>query len=381
MTSTCDANVDGRPARDLSANYLSRPKMINAGLLVGCESKIGNGTFENLVVTGNLIAPNFLPPTPPTPPTAIRNILTVTIDGPTIQSCIDLCVNPNAFNTWVVRIPPGVYPENLILRGSVSLQGMGNPRDSLAVNVQGHHILVGAGPSSLDNRVTMANIAFSDLSPVIPLFDFSTTSNLQRMEVTVSNCFISNYNAALTTRIFLVNPNVTLYVFNIQSRMLATAGQGGTHFTINGAGNIFMDFGVDIAAGTRAIDMSATVNNAFVFIDSSRITVSGPEIIRMSAVTAPFFCNVTSVGNIYQNTFLGGNGVDLQVPNASMNSTTDYWDILDDPTSYVVNGVALSFFAQLNNTYANIPFVQIRNIKLKNLVSLSNFTSALVPSP
>jgi len=374
MSNSCPFYNFGLPPKDIGPSNIARPDTIVSKNLNTCRAIIGDLTVTGTLTASNIPTPSPLPPIPQN----IQNILTVTVDGPTIQSCIDLCQNPTSTNVWIVRIPPGSYTEDLNLRGSVCLQGMGNPGDSLTVNVYGIHTLVGNGASPLDNRVTIANIHFSNsFDPTNPQFNFSSTNPI---EVYISGCFLENYNPATTAKLLQFGPNVVLYMNNIRSRMYGITNQGGTHIIMNGGGQLYLPFGYDASGGSRFLLMQATVTTTFARITGALIAIGGPDIASITTNNI-LSGNITSNNNVYQNYAPIGNGIILQNVNASMVSSFDYYDIREDPTTYVIKGVVGTAFVSNANTYANIPLAQVRNVKIQNNINILAFTSTLTPSP
>jgi hypothetical protein len=295
-------------------------------------------------------------------------VLTVGIDASTIAGCIALCTNPSISNSYIIRIPPGVYTENLTIPGAVHLQGMCNPMDNVSTRLTGQHTITGTNVNALNNRVSISNLLMTSADATTALLSISGTT---ATEVQISGCYLQNVNSATTSKIFNVGSNGTLYVGLSRVAMASAAGTGGTHVVLSG-GNFYTYSYLTVDGGTRFLDMTTAT---YAQIVNTYVNVNGSDIIRIAA-SGLVFAGYSS----FTNNATVGNGVNLLGANASMGANNCTFSVLNDASTYVVTGPSGSAFLQVGNNYAHIAGVVTRNVKIKNTVSLLTYTSALTPS-
>lgn len=298
-------------------------------------------------------------------------VLTVGIDANTIQGCINLATDATSVTPYIVQIPPGRYTENLTLKGSVMIQGMGNQEDTTSVAITGYHTLSGTAANALNNRVSIANILFVSDGSLNPVFTVSGTTPTQ---FNIQGCYIQNTTANAAAVTFQIGVNASLYLDNSTIQM---ATNGGSQFNMSG-GSIYLR-NVRSGGGTKIINMSAA---AYAEITYSRLSCAGTSeaisIYGNGALGAFPLSGLVSAGwTSFQNTATNGNGVNLTASGASMLAYSCSFDVLSGASNYVVTGVSGTSFVQLNNNYANIPGILSRNVKIKNTVTLLTYSSAL----
>lgn len=303
--------------------------------------------------------------------TSPARVLTVGIDAITIQGCINLATDATSVTPYIVQIPPGRYTENLTLKGSVMIQGMGNQEDTTSVAITGYHTLSGTAANALNNRVSIANILFVSDGSLNPVFAVSGTTATQ---FNIQGCYIQNTTANTAAVTFQIGVNASLYLDNSTVQM---ATNGGTQFNMGG-GSIYLR-NVRSGGGTKIINMSAA---AYAEITYSRLSCTGTSeaisIYGNGALGAFPLSGLVSAGwTSFQNTATNGNGVNLIASGASMLAYSCSFDVLSGVSNYVITGVSGTSFVQLNNNYANIPGILSRNVKIKNTVTLLTYSSAL----
>lgn len=298
---------------------------------------------------------------------SIARVFTVGKDAVTIQGCIDLCTNPSLSNAYVILVPPGTYTENLTLKKQCHLQGLCNPNDTSTVKITGNHTYAGTDANAVNNRITFANIVWINNSATLATFALTATVATQ---INMSGCYFQNSSANTTAKIFDIGTNVRLYLNTCVSRM-AGSGTGGTHFVVSG-GTLYCTHGVDVDGGTRILDMTTA---GYAQLTSSVFACNGTDAIRVVAngIVAAGYSSFT-------NGAATGNGVNLLGAGASMLAGWCAFDVQNSASTYVVTGVAGSSFAQANNNFGNIAGVLTRNVKIKNTVTLLNYTTSLTPS-
>lgn len=296
-------------------------------------------------------------------------VLTVGVDANTIAGCIALCTSPTSTNNYVIEIPPGSYTEDLSIPGNVHLKGLANPSDSLSVKITGQHTIQGTSNNALNNRVALANILFVSSHATTPLLSISGT--LADTEVQMSGCFLQNSNTASTAKLISLGLFGKLYANNTRSRM-AGNGNGGTHFTIAAGGALYTQYGLDVDGGSCVIDMTGQGYAQIVYgilacqgASAIKIAASGQVLMQSSSLT-----NNASVGN----------GINLLGANANCFASHCVFNILDNAASFVVTGVAGSFFGMFANSYSHIPGLVVRNTKIGTNVTQLRYSGSLAAS-
>jgi hypothetical protein len=292
-------------------------------------------------------------------------VFTVGIDSNTIAGCIALCISPSATNNYIIEIPPGSYTENLTIPGNVHLKGLANPNDSLSVRITGQHTITGTSSNALNNRSSISNILFISSHATTALL--SVSSALADTEVQITGCFFQNSATQTTARVFNVGTFGRLYVNNTRLR-LPGGGQGGTHFVIAG-GSLYTQYGLDIDGGTCVIDMTAA---GYAQLTCALLACQGTQVIRMAA-NGLILMSQSAITN---NAAIGS-GVNMVGAGASFFATQSVFNILNNAASYVVTGVAGSFFGYFSNSYSNITGVVTRNIKINPTVTQLRYSNSL----
>jgi hypothetical protein len=295
-------------------------------------------------------------------------VFTVGVDANTIAGCIALCTSPTATNNYVIEVPPGTYTENLTIPGNVHLKGLANPSDSLCVKVIGQHTITGASANALNNRVSIANILFTSTHATTATFAISGAADT---EVQMTGCYVENVATASTAKNISLGAFGKLYANNIKSRM-AASGNGGTHFTIATGGQLYTQYGLDVAGGTCAIDMTG---QGYAQIVYGILSCQGASTIKIAA-NGQVLMQASSITN---NAAIG-NGINLLGANANCFATHCVFNVLDNAASFVVTGVAGSFFGMFANSYSHIPGLVVRNVKIGANVTQLRYSGSLVAS-
>lgn len=330
-----------------------------ATALAGKQASLGTGTTSQYL-RGDLTWAAI--------PKAAK-VLTVGVDANTIAGCIALCTSPTATNNYVIEIPPGSYTEDLAIPGNVHLKGLANPNDSLSVKITGQHTIQGTSNNALNNRVCLANIIFVSAHATTPLLAISGT--LAETEVQMSGCFLQNSNTASTAKLISLGLFGKLYANNTRSRM-AGSGNGGTHFTIAAGGALYTQYGLDVDGGSCVIDMTGQGYAQIVYgilacqgASAIKIAASGQVLMQSSSLT---------------NNAAVGNGINLLGANANCFASHCVFNILDNAASFVVTGVAGSFFGMFANSYSHIPGLVVRNTKIGTNVTQLRYSGSLAAS-
>jgi hypothetical protein len=201
-----------------------------------------------------------------------------------------------------------------------------------------------------------------------PALSISGTSKTQ---VVIQNCVLNNYQSSSAAQNIYLGTNSTLYIDNSQMRMSGTANTGGTHI-VSAGGNIYTTFGLDVAGGTRFLDM--TSGAAYAEIHHAKIMyVAGTEAIRIAAnntvlLDTVYLQNLSGTAPAYCVNLLGAN--------ASLLATNSVLEAPAGVSNYVVNGVTGSYYSQLDNIYPNISGVQNRATAVNSAVTLFNYTGS-----
>jgi hypothetical protein len=307
-------------------------------------------------------------------PSASR-VLTVGIDAPSIQDCINLASDASATTAYIVQIPPGRYTENLTLKGGVMVRGMGNPGDTVSVVITGYHTLNGTAVNALNNRVTIANILFVSDNSLNPVFAISGTTATQ---FNIQGCYIQNTTANTSAFSFSVGTNASVYLDNCIVQMAASSG--GTQFNMSG-GSLYLRT-VRSNGGSKIINMTSAAYAEIAYcVLSCAGTTEAITVYGNGALGAyPLSGLISADWSSFQNTASNGNGINLSASGATVWAFSCTFDVLSGASNYVVTGVAGSEFAQLNNNYGNIAGILTRNVKIKNTVSLLTYTGSLTSS-
>jgi hypothetical protein len=296
-------------------------------------------------------------------------VFTVGVEANTIAGCIALCTSPTATNNYIIEVPPGTYTENLTIPGNVHIKGLANPSDSLCVKVIGQHTITGASANALNNRVSIANILFTSTHATTATFAISGT--LADTEVQMSGCYVENNATASTAKNISLGLFGKIYANNVKSRM-AGSGNGGTHFTIAAGGQLYTQYGLDVDGGTCAIDMTG---QGYAQIVYGILSCQGASTIKIAA-NGQVLMQASSVTN---NAAIG-NGINLLGAGANCFTTHCVFNVLDNAASYVVTGVAGSFYGMFANSYSHIAGVVTRNVKIGASLTQLRYSNSLAAS-
>lgn len=272
----------------------------------------------------------------------------VGIDASTIQGCIDLLSDATYANPGQVLIPPGVYTENLTLRPSLLIAGIGqNNGLSGLVRVNGNHTYTGTSVSS-DNQITISALMLSNTSAANPTLSFSTPSGVAAL-VNVKDCYIRNLTPNSTASVVTyVGPDVILRTFGVASECYSVAPLSGTHFDVNG-GSLYAQ-NTSTEFGSCAILMRGT-NGAYkpyAELLNCKLVCNGANVVNITSTTALLtagwsaFSNLAATGNgfyVAAGSVVGAYGCNFAIQSGASN--------------YVITGAVGSVCYQLNNGYSN----------------------------
>jgi hypothetical protein len=303
-------------------------------------------------------------------------VFTVGIDAATIQGCIDLCTNASASNVYAVMIPPGVYTENLTLKGSVVLIGMGNSLDTKTVVIKGTHTFTGSAVQVLDNRFSLGNLLLdANGATTTPHFTLAGTTTAQ---IDIVGCNIQHTSSSTASVAFSLGSNITLYFIDSWLTLNQNSGTGGTQFSLS-SGNLYIMNSVTVG-GTRVFEQTGA---GYIQTTFSTLSCGGDNAVRIYGNGSAAFpsSGLLSMGwSTLQNTGTNGNGINLLAAGASVGAFGCTFDVLAGASNYVVTGVAGTSFSSANNMYTNIPGILSRNVKIKNTVTALAYTSSLSSS-
>lgn len=268
-------------------------------------------------------------------------------DANTIQGCIDLITDATASSPAMVLIPPGLYTENLTLKTSVSLAGVGtnNGLNSI-VQITGNHTLTG-GATAVDNTIQFSGIRFLGSSNTTPGFTFSATGAVG-VSVNFETCTVGN-GGTLTTAVGMqINADVIVKLNDVKSLMYSVAGEGGTHFDVNG-GSLY---GTNLSTefGTRAFLLRGTGTlKPYVELKNCDIRANGTDVVSITSTTALMTAGWSSFSSSSAtvNAFnISGAGSIVGVFNSSFSMPAG-------ASNYLVTGVAGSYYFSANNSFSS----------------------------
>jgi hypothetical protein len=355
--SAADAKVEDQIVNGVTAKAPSQNAVFDALALK--QASLGTGTTAQFL-RGDLAWAAI--------PKAAK-VFTVGVDANSIAGCIALCTSPTATNNYIVEIPPGTYTENLTIPGNVHLKGLANPSDSICVKIVGQHTITGASLNGLNNRVSIANILFTSTHATTATFEISGT--LADTEVQMSGCYVENSATASTAKNISLGAFGKLYANNVKSRM-ASSGNGGAHFTIATGGQLYTQYGLDVSGGSCAIDMTG---QGYAQIVYGILSCQGASTIKIAANG-----QVLMQGSSVTNNAAIGNGINLLGANANCFATHCVFNVLDNAASFVVTGVAGSFFGMFANSYSHIAGLVVRNTKIGTNVTQLRYSGSLAAS-
>ena len=243
---------------------------------------------------------------PPAPPPISARVKTVGLDAPSIQGCINLCVNPSLDNVYVVRIPfrmqpSDAYYEDLVLPGCVELRGMGAPIHASfsRPSIQGYMTLVrSTEPNNNVFRLFNLNVELSNMGTLMTLSGLpGAIADVRVVDCSIKiNSIESNVGFAVPTGVTLRVEQSVITCTGISGRMFDIQGgvvyftesecrNGGEHFVVTGGGaatiqnstmSAYSTFNIiTVNAGCKASVISSTLRNDHP--DGSGVKLSGAD--------------------------------------------------------------------------------------------------------
>lgn len=215
----------------------------------------------------------------------------VGVDESTIQSCIDLCLSASSDQNYTVLIPPGVYKENLILKPSVSLIGLGGTLNTLGSVVSGYHSLSLLENQSQNNRIVLQDILFQNNNPTRSTLVVTGSAIGQ---IRANGCYFNMGSNTAVGNHLSATENKTVYLDNCRFGIEYTASSA-THISM-GNGGLYM-FNTDIAGGGRCIDIPYYTTTTYVCtISGIGGPITNPIIIEGGQTTAGLYVGMKVVG-------------------------------------------------------------------------------------
>jgi hypothetical protein len=256
---------------------------------------------------------------PPAPPAISARVKTVGLDAPTIQGCIDLCVNPSLDNMYVVRIPfrdsaGNAYVENLSLPGCVELRGMGTTIQASfsRPSIMGLMTLaLSTEPINNVYRISNLNLNQSNFGT---LMSFSGLPGAVA-DVQVVDC---------STYVFGVSVNVA---FKVPAGVTLRVEQSVCYFTGN-SGRLF-----DVQGGVVYFTESESRNGGEQFF----LTAGGAATIQNStlshyypdsSITVNAGCRASVISSTLRNDHSGGSGVKLSGADSRLTLAASVVDVV-----------------------------------------------------
>ena len=264
----------------------------------------------------------------------------VGVDASTIQSCIDLCLSANSDQNYTVFVPPGVYKENLILKPSVSLIGLGGTLNTLGSVVSGYHSITLTEPQATNNRFVLQDILFQNNNETQSTIVVAGSSIGQ---MRVNGCYFSMGGTSTTGNHLSTSDNKSIYLDNCRFEISPT-NNSGTHI-IQGNGPLYL-FNTNIYGGGRCIDLPYSGTTTRVCTISG-YSSTNPIIIEGGLTTT-------------------GLAVGMKVVGTGINGTQSLISEITSLTSFKVNtGTSLNSYALSSTlTFGQTPYAEIHNSDL-----------------
>lgn len=217
----------------LSANFASFLTNVSAAYFHGDGSYLTGISTRTITITG--VFGSY--------------VKVVGIDATTIQSSIDLCLSASSEQNYTVLIPPGTYKENLTLRPSVALIGLGGTLNTLGTVISGYHSITLVEPQAQNNRITLQDILFQNNN------DTKSTLVVAGScigEVRLNGCYFSKSSTSTSGNILSATDNKTVYLDNC--RFIVDGTTSSVNHINCGNGGLYM-FNTDMKGGGRCIDL------------------------------------------------------------------------------------------------------------------------------
>lgn len=277
---------------------------------------------------------------------AFAQTKTVGVDATTIQGCIDLVSGATASNQTQILIPPGAYTENLTLKPCVSLASTGgNNGQGSVVRVNGVHTATGAATAG-DSILEINGIRFENTT-TSPTITFNANGTTQFL-VILEDCMVGNSNASTAVSGVVINANVVVRAVNVRSLANSSAGQGGTHWDLNG-GSLYAN-GCSTEYGTCALLMRGTngANYPYAELKGSYLKANGANTVSITSTTALLTAGWCS----FENQAATANGINIAAGSV-VGVYNSAFVITAGASNYVVNGAAGSLYFSTGNSYSN----------------------------
>jgi predicted nucleic acid-binding Zn-ribbon protein len=299
-------------------------------------------------------------------PSKPSKVFVVGIDASTIAGCIALCSSPSLSNNYIIEIPPGSYTENLTIPGNVHLKALSSPNDTLSVKITGEHTITGSSANALNNRVVISNIQFASSHSTSAILSVSGTSAATQVQIT--GCYFGQTASASTAKGISIGNYGAVYLHATTIR-LPSGGSGGTQIVMAAGSSLYSQYGLDADGGTCAIDMQGA---AYAQLLGALISTQGTQAVKIAA-SGSVMIGHTTIGNAAAV----GHGVNMVGSGAGFVASHSVFNVLNDATSYAVNGVAGSVYGFFAMNYGNLPGVATRNVKISSNVTQIRYSGSL----
>jgi len=264
----------------------------------------------------------------------------VGVDASTIQSCIDLCLSANSDQNYTVFVPPGVYKENLTLKPSVALIGLGGTLNTLGSVISGYHSITLTEPQATNNRFVLQDILFQNNNETQSTIVVAGSSIGQ---MRANGCYFSMGGISTTGNHLSTSDNKSVYLDNCRFDISPT-NNSGTHI-IQGNGPLYL-FNTNIYGGGRCIDLRYSGTTTRVCTISG-YSSTNPIIIEGGLTTT-------------------GLSVGMKVVGTGINGTQSIISEITSLTSFKVNtGTSFNSYALSSTlTFGQTPYGEIHNSDL-----------------
>lgn len=261
----------------------------------------------------------------------------VGVDASTIQSCIDSCLSANSDQNYTVFVPPGLYKENLILKPSVALIGLGGTLNTLGSVISGYHSITLSESQAQNNRIVLQDILFQNNNETKSTLVVAGSSIGQ---VRANGCYFSIGLTTTTGNVLSTSNNKAVYLDNCRLEMTSPVNSG-THI-IQGNGPIYL-FNTDINGGGRCIDLPYSATTTRV------CTISGYSLDHPIIMEDGYTTTGLSMG--------------MKVVGTGINGTQSIISEIVSLTSFRVNtGTTNSSYALSSTlTFGQTPYAEIHN--------------------
>ena len=310
----------------------------------------GGSLTDGLTATGNVVASKFIGDGSQltgivTGTVAVTGVFgpyvkVVGIDASSIQGCINLCISASSDQNYTVFVPPGVHKENLILKPSVSLFGLGGTLNTLGSVISGYHSITLTESQAQNNRIVLQDILFQNNNETKSTLVVAGSSIGQ---VRANGCYFSIGLTTTTGNVLSTSNNKAVYLDNCRLEM-SSPTNSGTHI-IQGNGPLYL-FNTDMYGGGRSIDLpySATTTRVCTISGYVGLTNANPIIIEGGQTTT-------------------GLSVGMKVVGAGINGTQSIISEITSLTSFRVNTGTSSETVAVSTTltFGQTPYAEIHN--------------------